>query len=199
MATNAAAICNIALLRVGNRQTIDSLDGRSTEAQVCKVAYANARDAVLAAASWRFARKRSVLALVSGVEVTGWDFVYALPGDCIAPRFLWAEQEDPPVEMRIPYELEAGDNGTLLLTNQEDAELVYTARVETVARYSPLFVDTLAWVLAADLVLGLPVKPAVAQWMAARAQVALGQAAAANENQVQRGPAPEAEAIRARG
>jgi len=199
MATSDAQLCSMALLRVGQRQTIDSLNGPSAEARACKALYADARDALLAMHPWRFATKRAVLAELEDDERSGWEYTYALPTDCITPRSLWAGDRAPALSGKYPFELEWGANDTpVLLADQEDAELVYTARITVVPRFPPLFVEALAWKLAADLALSLPVKPGVAKVMEEKFQRALAQAVAADGNQVQEDAQPESEFVRGR-
>ena len=51
-----------------------------------------------------------------------------------------------------PYEAESDANGAaIILTNQEDASLRFVARVTDTTKFSPLFVDALAWLLASYL------------------------------------------------
>jgi len=44
-----------------------------------------------------------------------------------------------------------GDGQVVVLTNVADAAAVYTRRVEDTAKFSPLFVDAMSWLLASYL------------------------------------------------
>jgi hypothetical protein len=201
VATAEADICNLALLRIGQRQTIDDLDEESEQAEACSVLYPLARDAVLEAARWPFATGRAELAALSGVTRTNWQYVYALPTDYLAARFIVvAGLRAPAVDQRIPYALEYDSitKKQVLLTDLSPAELVYTARIENVALFSPLFVQALAWKLAADLCLALPVKPGVGVAMQQQYRIALSEAAASMLNQQQGDPPPDSEFVRER-
>lgn len=198
MATTAEGVCNIALLRLGQRDTIASLGEQSAQARACNALFETARDAVLQLAIWGFATKRALLAALTGEERSGWTYAYALPTDCIAPRLIWPGDWPVAPDARIPYAEESTGTARLILTNQPDAELVYTARITAVPLFSPLFQQALAWYLAADLALALPVKPGLAAQMQQGFRLALSQAQAANFNQQQESPPPDADAIRAR-
>jgi hypothetical protein len=200
MALTDAGICNIALLRVGQRQTLDSLDDNTTEGAVCKAFYADARDAVLQSFPWDFATKRATLALVAGASRDGWEYVYALPADCLTPQHIWAGKRTPTHAERIRYSVEydATTGQPVLLTDQGTAVLVYTARVAAVTIYPPLFVDALAWRLAADIALGLTLKPQLAQGAGAAYQRALAAAFAADHRQTQEDATPESDTITVR-
>lgn len=195
-----AAVANVALLRVGQRQLIDSLDEPTTEAQVCKALFAQARDATLEGAWWAFVTRRQVLALTPQVR-SGWTFVYALPSGCVAPRYIWAGVRNPPDAGAIPFAIEASDDGAsrVLLTDQPLAELIYTGPAPAPALWSASFTEAVAWRLAADLVLSLPVKPALASNAIAMAARTLAVAQSVERAQGHHDVEPDAEAIRARG
>jgi hypothetical protein len=199
VALSEAKLCNVALARVGHRQFLDSLEEATAEARVCKELYAPTRDALLASLPWGFATRRAVLAAVAGAERTGWEYVYALPDDCVTARYLWAGRTPTP-ERRIPFVLEhdAATGRAVLLADLEAAELVYTARIETPTMFPPLFDDALAWRLASELALALAVKPQVAMAMDQRARMAMLAAGAAEMNQSQEDQLPEGESVRAR-
>lgn len=194
MATDAVQLCNLALLRVGVKDFIESLTEDTVQGQACNVAYALCLDTALASAPWPFATKRATLSLLTDVARTDWDYCYQVPTDCLRALFVVsASGRNPRADQRTPFEVEANGTGLILLTDTEDAELVYTARVTTVPRFSPLFADALAWLLASELVLGLAVKPELGRACLERYQLALSKAAtaAANERQADAPPVPE--------
>lgn len=199
MAQSEAQICNIALLRIGHRVVIDSLEENNPAAQACKVLFDEARDSVLATAPWAFALQRADLSLVEDAERNGWEFAYALPTDCISPVSIYSGTRNPSPDVQIPFKLEySATSGQLLLTDQEDAELSYVARVEDVPLFPPLFVDALAWKLASDLALALPVKPQVGMAMTRGFELALSRAVAAEFRKGLEDLPPQASYIRAR-
>jgi len=192
-------IANLALLRVGVTALIDSLNEASTEARAVKAAYVPARDEVLASHKWTFATRRAQLAAVAGVKVKGWAGVFALPADFLQDVDVWAGMRTPSSRGRARYALEHGPDGQVLLTDEPSPELRYIARVSNAARYPPLVVEALAWRLACDLVLSLPVRPELGPMCFARYQQALGAARATDLRAGQEDEPPESEFITVRG
>lgn len=201
MAQTATEICNLALGRIGVRQFINDLQNqKTTEAATARVFYEPARDTVLASFPWQFATGRAVLALTA-LERTNWLYVYTLPADCLAARYLVVEGvQEPRPDQRAPYGLENDETvGKVLLTDLEAAELVYTRALEDVNLFPPLFVEALAWKLAADFALGIPIKPQLAASIQQGYSRAVAMAATQDFRQSQQGPEPQASYIRARG
>lgn len=204
-----AEICNISLGLIGDRDFIQALDTEgSTESQACAVHFAHCRNVVLEAFPWPFATKRAVLAVLEDADDedsdarTNWGFVYALPTDCVTVQGLVIEgTRTPPSESRIPYTLEHDSvtGKAVLLTDLEDAELVYTARLTAVGLFPALFIDALAWKLAAALAFTIPGKAALAAGMLEGYGRALAMAGAAAFNQSQEDVEPESQFVRVRG
>lgn len=191
MPFSVIAICNLALSRIGARSTVQSLNEDSTEAQTCKLLFDFARDATLEAHDWSFARARVALADL-GSPPAGWSFRYALPSDCMAPRFL---EQAPRTAKRLPFRIEGG----ALMTDAEAAVLVYTAAVVDPARFSPSFVTALSWRLGADLALPLTGKESLHQRCYAAWQQAVNTAAVSDANAEAPDAQPDADWITARG
>ena len=112
----------------------------------------------------------------------------------------------PAPEARIPFRLEGSASvaggrvdGLVLLTDQADAELIYTARVIPPALFPQLFVDALAWRLAARFALGIQKKPAVAAQMEQRYEMALSVAIASQNRQSREDRPPDSEFVSVRG
>ncbi len=91
------------------------------------------------------------------------------------------------------------DSGSVLLTDWEDAELIYTSRVTTTGIFPPAFTNALSWALAAEFALSLAVKPELARALLPVAESALQKAMVADLRQRQADVLPEAEAITIRG
>lgn len=200
MASSEAEICNLALLRIGNRSFIGALNTDSVEAEACSVAYPTSRDALLQAADWSFARRRALLAELADAEVDGYAYVYALPTDCLAPRSIYPGVRNPGQGQKIAFttEHDATTGKEVLATDEFEAKLVYTAKITTVARFHPLFVEALAWKLAQELAFGLPVKAQLAMGLNQNFRVALAMASAAVGNQSEGDPSPDSATIRER-
>ena len=170
MATSVQ-ICNRALSRSGGGR-ISALTDASREAQECNLHYEDTRDAVLRDFDWGFARKRATLALLTDTY-DGWDYAYALPSDYIIARKLYdstgansgtiydLDEFRYRVDDQVKYEIASNDAGSrpILLTDMEDAILIYTAKITDVNAFDTMFSDALAWRLASELAMSLRGKP----------------------------------------
>lgn len=168
MATTAVELCNIALARAGVSKVLTSMTEASTEAGLCRVLYPTALETVLSMAPWPFATKRAVLAPLAGGGRGGYAFRYQLPADCLVVQEVFSGRglrED----QKVPFRVENEGDARVLLTDQEDAEIIYTARVESPTLFHPLFVDALAWKLAGDLAISLAKDDDAATRFASRA------------------------------
>lgn len=163
-------ICNLALSHVGAFR-IQSLDDATKEAQECNTLYDPTRDAVLRDHKWGFATKRLVLALLPDTY-SGWTYAYQYPSDCLAAREIYNPLNssnqgccnDPncnnscqSVSKKIDFEIITNDNkdARIVLTNQEDAELIYTAKVTDPNLFDAQFIQALSRLLASDLAVPL--------------------------------------------
>lgn len=144
---------NLALLRVGQGKTLESLTEDSQAADVLNLVYPLAVDIVLAEGPWPFAQRRAALVPL-GPGPAGWARQYALPADCLVPGELWAGTRPTRPDEAIPYEVVALQDedgeplGSALNADRDGATLLYTARVRNPELYPPLFADALAWKLA---------------------------------------------------
>lgn len=204
-----AGICNTALLRVGQQQGITSLGDNSPQGKACNKLWDIARDATLEAFAWPFAMRRRALKAITDGERGAWAYAYALPTDCIAARHLDVADEDNPLgayntnpgeSEQLVFRLE-GDStyGVVLLTNVENAVLVYTAKVTEPARWSPMFRDAMAFRIAADLGFGLAKSERKGFAMLQAFERSIRLAAASAFNQERKEEAPESELITSRG
>lgn len=209
MATDVS-ICNLALSHLGDRANVASIDppDQSAQAGHCATFYPIARDALLEMHPWGFATKRQPLALLDSAT-PAWAYTYAAPSDVVNYLVVkdvnatdewstvqpmagtsWSGSTAPaPHAIYTPQPFKAGilDDGTpVIFTNQQDAELVYSAIVTNAARFSPLFVSTLSYLLASYLagpILKGAEGRAVAKEMKGMALVELGKAATSDSNQ----------------
>lgn len=166
-------ICNLALAALGDQAAVTSLNppDQSAQAGHCARFYPVARDALLEMHAWGFATVRVQLAQVTN-PTSAWAYAYACPSDAVN----YLEVEDPKtaddysvglqmantvpgsiqsgvgVYAAQPYQIEADSNGNdILYTNQPNAVLRYTRIVIDTSKFSPLFMEGLAMLLAAHL------------------------------------------------
>jgi hypothetical protein len=166
-------ICNLALGHIGDAATISSIDPPegSAQAEHCARFYPIARDVLLETHSWGFATKRINLALLSS-GFPEWDYCYAMPADAL--NILAVLPNDSTDDYSIgthsgyglfspplmsggnyqpqPFNCESLEDGTqVIYTDQVNAACRYSGQVEDTAKFSPSFVTTLSWLLAAYL------------------------------------------------
>jgi hypothetical protein len=160
-------ICNLALARLGDDATVSNLhppEG-SAQAQHCARFYPMARDAMLELHPWSFATKRVSLAkLYDGTP--DWRYVYMCPNDVLYVQAIRGQSAYDTNGMPIDgksgaagsdyhnqnyvRELDAkGQN--VILSNEDNAVMIYTARITETVRFPPLFVESLSWLLASHL------------------------------------------------
>lgn len=180
-------VCNLALSRVGAYR-IQSLDDATKEARECKLFYPFSRDAVLRDHDWGFARKRVSLALLSETW-SGWDYAYQYPVDCLVARKITPDAETETGD-KVEFEISSNDSLSrrVILTNKEDAELVYTAKVEDVNLFDAIFTDALAWRLASELAIPLKAKADLQNVLFQKYIFVLGRAEAINSNEGEKKP-----------
>jgi hypothetical protein len=174
---SAVDICNLALAHLGDTATVSSIDPPegSAQAEHCSRFYPIALNSLLEMHYWSFTTKRVTLAQVTN-NWPQWKYAYAIPGDAnniisVLPPDATDDYSTKFTPTDTPYfaanyapvtsagryvpqqynkEIDADGNG-VLLTNQENAELRYTAFVNDTTAFSPLFVLALSWHLASML------------------------------------------------
>ena len=166
-------ICNLALGHIGDSATVSSINPPegSAQAEHCSRFYPIARDSLLEMHNWGFATKRTNLALLTS-NFSEWKYCYAIPTDAVnllavlssaatddysVPLQYSASVMGVPIAMGgvyepQPYTAEALDDGTeVIYTNQDAAMLRYTSLISDTSKFSPLFVESLSWLLASYL------------------------------------------------
>ncbi len=142
-------ISNLALARLGASATISSFkppDG-SPHAEHCARFYPIARNTLLEMHAWGFATRRVALAPVANTS-SQWTYAYAGPSS--VQSYLNIFDPDAPDDSDPkPFIVEADANGNdIVYTNQENAVLQYVITITDPTKFSALFTDALAWLLA---------------------------------------------------
>ena len=146
-------VWNLALARLGDSGTVTSTDPpeESVQAGYCSRFYELARDTLLEAHPWKFALRREALSALSDQDTYEWAYAYGLPSQmirCLAVLSETGRDDDDSQD----YAIQTADDGTqYLLTDQQDAHIIYIWRQEDTTRYSPMAIDALSWLLAAHV------------------------------------------------
>lgn len=158
-------VCNMALSLLGSEAAVVSIsppDG-SAEAGHCKRFFALARREALELAGFNWTKKRAALASVTNPSDV-WAYAYQLPGDCITPlrvlqtsfassalldtytgRIVTADELRTFTEaLGAEFQIE----GTILLTHEPEAVLLYARDITDLTPASASFISGLSYLLA---------------------------------------------------
>jgi hypothetical protein len=178
---NDTQLCNLALAEIGDSYTITDINETSNQAAVCRLFFDPTRDAMLRAHQWNFARALSDLSALSTDPVFGWDYQFPLPSDFI--RLVefngldaWTTEDD--------FQIANGPSGGLvLLTDEDEASIVYIKRVTDANLFDPLFVEAFTLKLAARICTKLTKDDAIKDRLTKEAKEALGRARQTDANE----------------
>lgn len=153
MAASDVEIVNMALGHLGDRANVSSIvppDG-TAQADAAARVYAHLRDWMLERFAWKFALRRTTLALRDGVEVGSWRYVYAEPNNCVRVISILPSGYIRDDQTQI-YDTETDESGQgIILTDAEDATVRYIARITDPGKFTPGFTEAFSWFLAASL------------------------------------------------
>ncbi|MFZ8932384.1 MAG: hypothetical protein ACO2ZP_00610 [Bacteriovoracaceae bacterium] len=194
---NEVEICNIALSHIGAGQ-ISSLSENTQVARECKRHYPVARDSVLRAHPWAFARRQIVLAQVAGEEVRGWSFVYQYPNDCLEARYIYDFSDRDNESINFDLAISKDLKTRLILSDQENAELVYTAKVANPVLFDSIFIDAMSYRLASSIAIPIKGKAELANVMLEFYFGYLGNALSSNANEKKKDPETKSSFSKAR-
>jgi hypothetical protein len=150
------SVVNLALVRIGARTIRNLSTDQSREAQTARLVFERELRTVLRDFPWAFATRYVTLTLVGGTADTAvngdWQYSYRVPTDLIFARRLVTTARRTYERHPPPFKLAQDATGGLLYTDQVDAVLEYTSRLDgAVLSADALFQDALAWKLAATL------------------------------------------------
>lgn len=172
------SICNDGLAHLGNTDFIESLNEDSETARLAKQFYTNLRDATLREWRWRFAKKVIALGKLDDVDPEEWDYAYRYPTDCVFARYIttgvrgFASQHRPTWEIM----LDPSEHGRLIVTDEDQAKLCFTARVTDPTAFDQNFVEALGWRIAWALSMPLTKEPKLQEMAANGYRFAIGNA-----------------------
>ncbi|HJU39050.1 MAG TPA: hypothetical protein VJ724_05705 [Tahibacter sp.] len=226
--TSEVAIYNLALGRIGQSEVVSAPDERSKSAITCRRFYESVREFTLRDFAWGFATTAVPLAQIplpaGKQQVMGYAYQYAYPTDCLyalavcpetgvrfwmsQPCGWWSNVHDRPYAglygytARAPFRVMRATSGAqALYTDLPEAYLMYVADITDTSQFDPLFVDVLAWRLAAEIavpMVGSQVGVAIAQRMSQAYVSAKQNAMTQSANEQQQDPPPDSPTLAAR-
>lgn len=136
-------------LGIGNT-IVDVTTDVSPEATAFNQFYDTALSATLSDFDWPFARKRATLAGQAALTNDEWLYSYTYPTDCVAARRVAGivRNDSSWNYVRFTLRLNATDSAVLLLTDQDQAILIYTMLNVTIGLWPANFVTALCYRLA---------------------------------------------------
>lgn len=193
-------LCNLALFRIGQSQTIASLSENSVPAQACNQIFSFLRDMVLRSFPWPFATQRVTLSQLAVTAPQNWGYVFALPTDCLKARGItFPGNRVPRADLDTPFEVAAMGDQLVIYCDDPAPELVYTSRVVNIGMWDPLAADALSALISAELAMPLNVKPDIAAMARQGFELAMNRAAAHAMSEVRPGKASDPDLLAVRG
>jgi hypothetical protein len=169
---DAVTIANMALAKIGIGQKIEELTNDAGDSErEANFWYPICRDRLLEAFTWQHASKQIALGLVEEDPNDDWPYAYRMPTECLVARRI-VTGLGTAESVWIPFQLGQDSQGTLIYCDTEDAVLEGTFTLNDASRFTNMFGNALAWVMAAEMAMPLSVdsgKRSEAEQGAARA------------------------------
>lgn len=149
-------ICNIALGFIGINKEIENLDTEnSNEANACRRVFDTILEETLRDFKWPFAKTRATLALIEENPDDEWSYSYRYPTDCLkVHRIPSGIRMDNRQSVEV-YEFRYDSTGTLIYSDKENADLIYTKKIDDPNRWPPDFRIAFAHLLASRIAVRL--------------------------------------------
>lgn len=148
-------ICNLAIARLGSASTITAIDPPDGSAIAAKAAifYPMMRDSLIEMRDWPFAITRAALSELADITIPSpYTNAYAMPSNAMTPVDIrHAEAADDSKPNRLYWET-LPDKSRVVFTDTELAVMRYKVQVKDTTKFTPLFIDALAWLLAGQMV-----------------------------------------------
>ncbi len=207
MTISKTTICNRALHFIGIGEEIASINERSAEAEACRQFYDDALDEVLREWPWPFARRQVTLAITNATDADGeyvaysdeFFYAYRYPPECVYARRIVSGTVPDTSESLVRYQIASDSSGRLILCNQADAQLEYTASITDTSLFHPDFAMAVSYRIATYIGPRLAEDPAKASQIALRGyELSIVKARAVAAMEESEGPPPKSSFQRAR-
>jgi hypothetical protein len=189
-------IAKLALQHIGDRYDITDLTEETVEAEQVNLIFDDTRDWLLRQHPWNFAKKFATPTALTGTVPNNFDFMYIYMTDAV--RVLGVVD---PLDAGTAIEFEVARNSAdtkVILTDAEDAEFFYTARITNPAEFDPEFTIAFSYALAAKLAMPLTGDRAIMGDMATLARNMINSAWETDANEGLEEELPDADWIQAR-
>jgi hypothetical protein len=194
--TAAKDIVNAALVLINSQSQITALNDGSTEANAANAVYATVVQLLLRQMDPDFARTTAALALApSPAIVAPWAYEYTYPATCLRarqvapPRSGAGSLADPfdPVPIRSSVQFDPNGGGAnipakVILSNQQNALLVFTSAAVTENQWDAAFTEAAIRRLASPLAMAIAGHPDFARELLEEAERYAGMAELADES-----------------
>ena len=141
MPSSQIDIVNVALSHLSISKTVAILQTEKTEEAItARLFYDLAREATLRDFPWPFSSRILALALVEESPNDEWNYSYRYPSDCLEVRRILSGMRNDTRQSRVPYRILSDEQGTLVYTDTENAEIEYTINAVSPQFYPPDFV-----------------------------------------------------------
>ena len=149
MAVSKTLIANLALSHIKDKATLENVDTETTpQAVYTRLWYDQARTQALMDMDMGFSRRRLIMATHDEDPSADWTFRYQWPDKCLLPRFIQGTSKSRDAAP-IVFDIEYADDDTLsILTDMDEAILVFTFDVEATTFFTPHFVLAHSFLLA---------------------------------------------------
>lgn len=142
-------VCNLAISHLGVAKTIIDVETeQSIEVKICRRFYAKALSSCLRDYPWPFATKFGTLALVETAPNEDWGFSYRYPSDCLHVRRILGQSRNATRDVRVSYKIAQDNQGKLVYTDQEDAQIEYTLNIDDYTVMTDDFIMAFSFLLA---------------------------------------------------
>lgn len=145
MSISRTEIANQALTRIGAQRITDLDDDSVKNARVCRVVFDPTIREIGRMADWNCLMKRETIGQLSTAPAFGWDHQYQLPADYL--RMVKLNGHEYRGQPGDEFDVEGGR----LLTDAEEANVLYVAYTDDSAKYDSLLVAAIVTLLGAKM------------------------------------------------
>lgn len=196
MPQDKTSICNMALGHIGVISRIQDVENEnSAEAAACRLYYDQCLDLLLEMRPWACAERQAALQDI-GDPPDEWGYRYMYPNTCkLAVKIVNPSLRNAGRGYKIKFKVVSADPdyGRAILTDQEEAILLYNHAIDDPALFDATFIQAFTLFLAQHIAMPLRVDPKITQYVAGQAAIWINDAAAKSMGESEPDDHPESE------